>query len=55
MFRKNKSEKTLDLMAADIEDQTIFPILRISTLGVVRINLVKIIAKRLLHSIMGRR
>jgi hypothetical protein len=57
MFRKNKKEKMLDLMEEDIVGQTMYLILPISMLEVVRINLVKIIPRHqiLRHSIMAKK
>jgi hypothetical protein len=55
MFKKSKSEKTLDLMEVGIVGLITFLISRISMLGVVKINLVKIIVKHLLHNITARR
>lgn len=55
MFKKSKSEKTLDLMVVDIVGLITFLISPISMLEVVKINLVKIIVKHLLLNIMDRR
>ena len=54
MFKKNKSVRTLDPMVVDIVGQTTFLILQTNTLGIVRINLVKITVKHLQPNIMDR-